>query len=176
VIVPKPLTSARTAERRFGKQDFIYEADVNEYGCPAGQRRIKRFTLVEHGMTLHNCWSSAFQACALHDQCALRDQCATGKDRRVKRWENEAVLDTMQERLDNACNDAHTSPDRRAPVRDDQGLRGGNAFLKKTLARVSTEMSLHVLVYNLKRMLSLWGIAGLIDAFGCPLSFLWPAW
>jgi hypothetical protein len=57
-----------------------------------------------------------------------------------------------------------------------KACEAGTHFLKKTLARVSTEMSLHVLVYNLKRMLSVWGIAGLIDAFGCPLSFLWPAW
>ncbi len=40
-IVPKPLTSGSKAEGRFGKQDFIYEADVDEYGCPAGQRLIK---------------------------------------------------------------------------------------------------------------------------------------
>lgn len=30
--------------------------------------------------------------------------------------------------------------------------------------RVSTEMSLHVLAYNLKRMMSIFGIAGLLEA------------
>ena len=37
-------------------------------------------------------------------------------------------------------------------------------FLTKTLPRVSTEMSLYVLAYNLKRMMSIFGIAGLLEA------------
>lgn len=41
---------------------------------------------------------------------------------------------------------------------------GSTHFLTKTLTRGSTEMSLHVLAYNLKRMMSLFGIAGLIEA------------
>jgi transposase len=79
VIVPKPLTSGSKAEGRFGKQDVIYEPDVNAYRCPAGQRLIWRFASVENGMTLHSYWSSGCQVCALHDQCT------TGKERRVKR-------------------------------------------------------------------------------------------
>ncbi|WP_371914550.1 hypothetical protein, partial [Pseudomonas sp. NFACC25] len=41
---------------------------------------------------------------------------------------------------------------------------GATHFLTKTLPRVSTEMSLHVLAYNLKRMMSIFGIAGLLEA------------
>jgi len=33
----------------------------------------------------------------------------------------------------------------------------------KTLPHVSTEMSLHVLAYNLKRVISLFGVPGLIQ-------------
>ena len=33
-------------------------------------------------------------------QCALKTQCTTGKERRVRRWEHEGVLDAMQDRLD----------------------------------------------------------------------------
>jgi hypothetical protein len=168
VIVPKPLTSGSTAEGRFGKQDFIYEADVDEYRCPAGQRLIRRFTSVEHGMTLHSYWSSTCQACALHDQCT------TGKERRVKRWEHEAVLDAMQERLDNAPEMMRV---RRQTVEHPFGTikawMGATHFLTKTLARVSSEMSLHVLAYNLKRVMSLLGIGGLIDAIrACALYLL----
>ena len=43
-------------------------------------------------------------------------------------------------------------------------LKGSTHFLTKTLPRVSTEMSLHVLAYNLKRMMSIFGIAGLLEA------------
>jgi hypothetical protein len=37
-------------------------------------------------------------------------------------------------------------------------------FLTKTLARVSTEMSLHALAFNLKRMLRIFGVQPLITA------------
>jgi transposase len=159
VIVPKPLTSGSKAEGRFGKQDFIYETDVNEYRCPAGQRLIWRFTSVEHGMTLHSYWSSACQVCALHDQCT------TGKERRVKRWEHEAVLEAMQHRLDNAPEMMRV---RRQTVEHPFGTikswMGATHFLTRTLERVSTEMSLHVLAYNVKRVMKLLGIGGFIDA------------
>ena len=36
-------------------------------------------------------------------------------------------------------------------------------FLTKTLGRVSTEMSLHVLAYNLKRVMKILGIGALIE-------------
>ena len=35
---------------------------------------------------------------------------------------------------------------------------GSTHFLTRTLARVSTEMSLHVLAYNLKRLISILGM------------------
>jgi hypothetical protein len=58
-LVPKPLTSNSKAEGRFDKRDFVYIAEDDEYRCPAGQRAIRRFTTIEHGMTLHKYWSSA---------------------------------------------------------------------------------------------------------------------
>ena len=57
-FVPKPLTSGAKAEGRFGKQDFSYLAPEDVYRCPAGQRLTRRFTTVEHGMTLHAYWSA----------------------------------------------------------------------------------------------------------------------
>jgi len=41
---------------------------------------------------------------------------------------------------------------------------GSTHFLTRTLPRVSTEMSLHVLAYNMKRMLNLVGAKPLIEA------------
>ena len=52
-LVPKPLTSNSKADGRFDKRDFVYIAADDEYRCPAGQRAIKRFTTIEHGMTLN---------------------------------------------------------------------------------------------------------------------------
>src|ERR1700752_922459 len=52
--VPKPLTSGAKAEGRFGKQDFVYIAEEDEYRCPAGERLTWRFDHVENGLTLRN--------------------------------------------------------------------------------------------------------------------------
>src|SRR4029079_4014572 len=49
--VPKPLTSGSKAEGRFGKQDFVYDPQKNEYRCPAGQSLIYRYTNLEAGIT-----------------------------------------------------------------------------------------------------------------------------
>ena len=95
-LVPKPLTSGAKAEGRFGKQDFIYSAAEDEYRCPAGQRLTWRFTNVEYGLTLRHYWTGA---CA---DCSIKRRCTTGKERRIKRWEHEAVIDPMQQRLDQA--------------------------------------------------------------------------
>jgi hypothetical protein len=158
-FVPKPLTSSSKAEGRFGKQDFIYVAALDEYRCPAGQSLIKRFSTVEDGMLLHCYWYSACQT------CSMKKQCTTGKERHLKRWEHEAVLDAMQLRLEH---DPGKMKVRRQTVEHPFGTlkywMGATHFLTKTLPRVSTEMSLHVQAYNLKRMMSIFGIQGLLEA------------
>ena len=93
-ILPKALTSNSKADGRFDKQDFVYIAADDEYRCPAGQRAIKRLTTIEYGMTLNKYWSSACP------RCPLKAQCTTSDYRRITRWEHEAVLEAMQQRLD----------------------------------------------------------------------------
>jgi transposase len=159
--VPKPLTSGAKVDGRFSKEDFIYVPEDNEYRCPAGERLIWRFTTEEDGKTLHAYWSSNCQTCALKAKCMT----PTSKERRVKRWEHEAILETMQRRLDL---DPGQMRIRRSTVEHPFGTikswMGATHFLTKTLDRVSTEMSLHVLAYNLKRAMSLLGPAALIAA------------
>lgn len=158
-IIPKPLTSGSKAEGRFGKQDFVYMAQDDEYRCPAGQRLIRHSTSVEDGMTLHGYWTTACHG------CSLKTQCTTGKERRIKRWEHEAVLDEVQARLDHK---PEMMKVRRQTVEHPYGTlktwMGATHFLTKTLDRVSTEMSLHVLAYNLKRVMKLLGTSNLMEA------------
>jgi len=158
-ILPKPLTSNNKADGRFDKQDFIYIASDDEYRCPAGQRAIKRFTTIEHGMTLHKYWSSACP------RCALKAQCTTSDYRRITRWEHEAVLEAMQQRLDRQPEMMRV---RRQTIEHPFGTikywMGWTHFLTKTLARVRTEMSLHVLAYNLKRVMRILGIGAMMRA------------
>jgi hypothetical protein len=159
VVVPKTVTSTATAHGRFGRADFIYDAEKNEYRCPAGQRLIWRFATIEHGLKLHCYWSSHCKS------CSMKAQCTPGTNRRVKRWENEAILDDMQNRLDQAPEIMRI---RRQTVEHPFGTikswMGATHFLMKTLGRVRTEMSLHVLAYNLMRVIKLLGTGALMDA------------
>lgn len=158
-FVPKSLTSNNKAHGLFDKSAFIYLADKDAYRCPAGQQLIHRYTSIEQGKKLHTYWSSGCQT------CPLKVKCTPSTQRRVKRWEHEAVLDTMQARLDR-------TPDamriRKRTVEHVFGTlkawMGSTHFLTKTLDRVSTEMSLHVLAYNMKRMMKILDIGRLMQA------------
>jgi len=159
--VPKSNTSSSKAEQRYAKSDFVYVAADDEYQCPAGERLIWHSTIVEKGLNQHCYWNTA--ACRA---CTIKAQCTAGKERRrIKRWEHEDVLDAMQLRLDQ---DPEKMQLRRSTVEHPFGTlkqwMGWTHFSTKTLERVSTEMSLHVLAYNMKRMINILGVEALIRA------------
>ncbi|OBS08304.1 IS1182 family transposase [Acidihalobacter prosperus] len=158
-IVPKTTTSGARADGRFDKADFIYDATNNEYRCPAGQRLIWRYVSTEGGLKIHRYWSSHCP------RCDIKSQCTPGDYRRVSRWEHQDVLEAMQRRLDQAPQSMRI---RRQTVEHPFGTikswMGHTHFLTRTLEHVSTEMSLHVLAYNLKRMMNLMGTQNLIQA------------
>jgi transposase len=165
VTLPKPQTSGSKADGRFGKQDFRYIPEEDVYLCPAGERLIWRFTMIwrftseEKGQALHCYWSSACET------CAIKKLCTTGKERRIKRWEHEHVLEAVQRRLDE-----HPEMMRRRretvehPFGTIKAWMGATHFLMKRLKNVRTEMALHVLAYNLTRVMNIIGIAPLIAA------------
>ena len=159
VTLPKPLTSNSKAKGRFGKQDFVYLADDDVYRCPAGERLVDHYTNQERGLSLRRYWTTACRT------CAIKDRCTTAKERRVTRWEHEDVLDVVQQRLDEH---PETMRRRRETVEHPFGTikywMGYTHFQMKTLKRVGTEMALHVLAYNLKRVINIIGIRPLIAA------------
>jgi hypothetical protein len=120
---------------------------------------IYRFTREAKGKEIRRYWSSACPA------CPIRAHCTTGKNRRVSRWVHEAVVEGAAVRL-------AAKPDamriRRATVEHPYGTlkawMGSTHFLTKTLDPVSTEMSLHVLAYNMKRVINLVGTKQLLEA------------
>jgi transposase len=158
-LVPKPLTSNARAEGRFDKRDFVYNAKRNEYRCPAGKRAIWRYSSIEGGLRTDTYWSSACP------RCPIRSQCTPADYRRIRRWEDEEVLERMQARLDQMPKAGIL---RRRTVEHVFGTfkawMGATHFLMKTIPKVRTELSLHVLAYNLKRMIQLLGVQQLIAA------------
>ena len=150
--LPKPNTSGNKARGLFDRSEFHYNANDDEYACPAGERLIYRFTRTEAGKEIRRYWSSACTT------CPIKNKCTTGEHRRVSRWVHEAVVERAQARI-------NSRPDimrvRRSTVEHPFGTikswMGSTHFAMKTLPRVSTEMSLHVLAYNLKRAINLVG-------------------
>jgi len=115
----------------------------------------------DNGKSMYRYWTTVCQ------QCTVKAECTSGKERRVTRWEHEEVLEAAQARLDRNPDMMHV---RRATVEHPFGTlkawMGSTHFLTRTLDRVSTEMSLHVLAYNMKRMMNIFGTKPLIEAIG----------
>jgi hypothetical protein len=159
VTLPKPMTSGLIAKGRFGKQDFRYVVQQDVYICPAGETLPYRYTNEEHGMLLRRYWTNACQ------NCAIKQTCTSGKERRITRWEQEHVLEAMQRRLDEH---PEKMRQRRETVEHPFGTikarMGATHFLMKTLPRVATEMALHVLAYNLTRVMNIIGVRPLMAA------------
>jgi transposase len=159
VTLPKPLTSGAKAAGRFGKQDFVYVAADDVYRCPAGERLTYHYTNVEDGKTLRRYWTSTCKT------CTLKARCTTGPERRISRWEHEAVLEKVQDRLDH---DPNAMGVRRQTAEHPFGTMkcwmGATHFLTKKLPKVATEMALNVLAYNMKRVMMIVGVGGLLEA------------
>jgi transposase len=157
--VPKAETSSNKAKGQFDRSDFRYIADDDEYECPAGERLVRHMSTNQNGMVLQRYWASVCP------RCPMKAKCTTGKERRVSRWEHEDVLERAERRLDE-------NPDvmqlRRSTVEHPFGTlkawMGVTHFSMKRLKHVNTEMSLHVLAYNMKRAINLLGTRQLIAA------------
>ena len=157
--VPKPMTSNSKAEGRFSKADFIYIRNDDEYQCPAGERLRYRHTSLEKDQNIRMYWTDGCGS------CAIKADCTTGKERRVRRWEHEEILERLHARLEKRPKQMTV---RRRTVEHVFGTMkhwmGSTHFLSRGLANVSTEMSLQVLAYNLKRVLSILGMSKTMKA------------
>jgi transposase len=133
--------------------------DIEVQLCPAGQRLILRYSTVEGGLKVHCYWSSHCQ------QCDIKSKCTLGEQRRVTHWKHEDLLDAMQRRLDLVPDSMRIWRQTvEHPFGTLKAWMGSTHFLTKTLKNVSTEMSLHVLAYNLKRVMNLMGTTALMEA------------
>jgi transposase len=156
--VPKPDTSPNKAKGYFNRSRFKYLREDDEYECPAGERLTFRTEGKEAGKLIRRYWSSA---CG---RCAIKSQCTTGKERRVRRWVHEDTLERVEKRL-------RRRPEvmlaRRSLVEHPFGTMkswtSSNHFLTKRLSGVSTETSLQILAYNMKRVINLVGTRKIIE-------------
>ncbi len=159
VTLPKPQTSGSKAKGRFVKADLRDMADEDVYVWPAGEKPPRHMTCEEKGQILRRYWTNACQT------CAIKHRCTTGHERRITRWQHEHVLEAVQRRLDL---DPQAMRTRRETVEHPFGTikarMGATHFAMKTLKHVATEMALHVLAYNLTRVMNIIAIEPLMAA------------
>jgi len=164
VTLPKPMTSGAKADGRFGKQDFVYLPAEDVYRCPAGEKLTYRFTREEADKMLRRYWTAACP------DCPLKSQCTPASERRISRWEHEHVLEAVQQRLDRnpqAMRQRRETAEH--PFATLKMRMGATHFLMKRLPKVATEMALHVLAYNLTRVMNIIGVPQFLAAMGaCP--------
>jgi transposase len=159
VTLPKPMRSTAKSDGRFGKQDFVYNAAEDVYRCPAGEKLTYHMTTEQDGKMMRRYWTNACP------NCPLKSKCTTGKERRIPRWEHEHILEAAQRRLDE---NPKAMRARRETVEHPFGTlkmrMGATHFLMKRLPKVATEMALHVLAYNLTRVMNIIGVQRLLAA------------
>jgi transposase len=159
--VPKPQRGSAVAKGFFTKDQFRYDTQTDTYTCPGGQTLgFRRRRPVRDDVQLFEYANAT--ACKT---CALKALCTDAASRKVTRYENEAVLDRMAERL---AEHPEVLDRRRESVEHPFGSvkqwMGQGAFLMRRLENVRAEFSLTAIAYNLRRAISLVGIPALIAA------------
>jgi transposase len=156
--IPKPHTAANRKLGRFGKEDFVYDAQRDGYRCPAGQDLTLRFETVEQGRQLRYSSTAACQECPLKPHCTRNQE-----NRRITRWVHEHLMEEMQQRVtDNPEKVKSRKSIAEHPFGTIKRWMDQGYFLTRGLEKVRGEMSLTVLAYNLKRVLSIIAVKDLI--------------
>ena len=161
--IPKANTSTNRKRGLFTKEDFRYDPDQDDYGCPAGQTLTYRFTTVEQEREIRYYANPA--ACR---QCPIKAQCTRNKGgRRITRWVDEHLLEAMQARV-------QAEPEKvglrkqlaEHPFGTIKHSWNQGYFLMRGLEKVRAEMALTVMAYDLKRVIRILGVPRMIEALG----------
>lgn len=161
-IMPKTDTSSSEKKGIFNRSLFKYDSENDIYICPAGNELQNRMQVFEQGKYL----DVYFNHIACRD-CTIRSKCTKSKrdPRRIRRWINEELTEQMLKKLED---EPELMLHRKQTVEHPFGTiklwMGATHLLTRRFNNVSTEISLHVLAYNFKRMLTIMGAKGLSNA------------
>lgn len=159
---PKPTISKKinVPERPFYKNEFRYEKERDVYICPAGFELPFRNRAEHHGRVMRLYKTTECANCQFKSKCTRNP-----RGRIIYRWEHEEILEEMKKRVEN----------NREKVKKRQWLvehpfgtlkRAFNQgyMLMKGIEKVAGEISLSILAYNIKRVINIVGLKGLILA------------
>jgi len=158
--IPEPEKSQNKALGLYTDRDFQYDATNDCYLCPASERLTKRSEMIKGKKQTGVYATSACKGCSLRSQCTRSKQ-----GRRIYRWVNKRVIEEMRKRMVDYPEKARQ---RKEIVEHPFGtLKHGmnhGYFLLRGIQKVEAEVSMSVLVYNMKRVLNIMGVATLIAA------------
>lgn len=161
-IIPKTDTSSSEKKGIFNRSLFKYDVEKDIYVCPAGNELQNRMQVFESGKYLDVYFNHI--ACR---GCPVRSKCTKSKKdpRRIRRWVDEALTEHMLQKL---ADEPELMLHRKQTVEHPFGTiklwMGATHLLTIRFKNVSTEISLHVLAYNFRRMLTIMGANGLKQA------------
>jgi transposase len=143
----------------YSKDEFTYKSDEDVYVCPAGEKLAYRGKGIEKGRGIK------YYVASTCSDCALKKQCTTSAFRRIKRLEDEEVLERMAVRVR-----GHPEKLRlrsglvEHPFGTMKRWMNQGYFLMRTKKKVAAEFSLTALAYNIKRVINQVGVLKMIEA------------
>jgi transposase len=157
--VPEPEKSQNKKDGLYTNKDFRYDAEQDCYHCPAGQSLTKRGSFVKGNRNMTEYGTSACHGCLVRSACTHKKH----GGRRIYRWEHESIVDALRERMEQHPEKMQLRKELvEHPFGTMKQWMGHGSFLMRGLEKVSTEFSLTVLAYNIKRVLSILGVNRLI--------------
>lgn len=162
VPIPKPKISKKVnvPQPEFYHDQFTYDKSTDCYLCPQGRSMNYYYITEKHGRKFRVYRTESCKGCKVKNLCTT-----SPRGRYIYRWEEQQVIERLKQRL---ITDPHIMKRRKAIVEHPFGtmkkIWGYSTFLLRGIDKVSTEISLMTLVYNIRRALSIIGVAGLIKA------------
>lgn len=146
----------------YHEEDFSYDASRDVYICPNGSELTFRGKAIHHGR-VNKLYKS--EDCK---NCRTKAECTKSKHGRViYRWEHEEVLEDMKDRMKKNKGKYRTRQWlSEHPFGTMKRSMNQGYLLLRGLKKVGAEISLTVLAYNMKRVINIIGIKGLIQAVG----------
>ena len=139
----------------FDRKEFSYQPESDTFRCPAGET-LTRKQLSRKDRAVY--YAGQPEVCGA---CALKSRCTVGAQRFVSRHLHEAALQRMQQRATPEVMRLRRSTVEQPFATLKYRIFGHPRFLLRGLNGARTEMSLAVMVYNLKRMMKVLGASQL---------------
>ncbi|MBV9531770.1 MAG: IS1182 family transposase [Bradyrhizobium sp.] len=156
-IVPRAETVNPEGKQYFSRDRFTYEPASDTWQCPAGETLT--FREVSQTEQKKKYWSTA---CG---DCRLKPHCTKAAKRMIVRHFYEDDREAMHQR---AMSDPAWMKHRREMAEHPYGtikwLMGYPRFLLRGLQKANAELALTIVGYNLKRVISILGVAVMLEA------------